>query len=152
MTRYQEYAPPNPPSRLGELKSTIHEIEGTGSKTVGVWVEKDGKPWFDGHVKINPLTGIASGKRFNSTAESTALIEEWGTVSYGFHDAGEARRSQVYAYVTPNLSNWLGDLIKGNSEWLNTPFTKLALPGSHDSGMYGDLHAGLVALIEEGRL
>ncbi|KAM0791848.1 hypothetical protein ACM66B_004105 [Microbotryomycetes sp. NB124-2] len=148
--RYHEYTPPQPPSRLGVIRASTHEIEGTKSKTAGVWVEHDGQPWFDGHVKMHPVTGITRGKGLNSTAESTAIFAEQGVISYGFHDAGSARRNQLYAYVTPRLENWLGDLIGNDPAWNKVSFCKLALPGSHDAGMYGPLHGGLIALIQEG--
>ncbi|KAK4046946.1 hypothetical protein OIV83_005737 [Microbotryomycetes sp. JL201] len=148
--RYHEYTPPEPPSRLGVIRASTHEIEGTKAKTAGVWVEYDGKPWFDGHVKMHPVTGITRGQGLNSTAESTAIFAEHGVISYGFHDAGTARRNQLYAYVTPRLDNWLGDLINNDPAWLQVPFCKLALPGAHDAGMYGPIHGGLTALIQEG--
>ncbi|KAK4048970.1 hypothetical protein OIO90_005605 [Microbotryomycetes sp. JL221] len=149
--RYHEYAPPKPPSKLGEIRASTHEVEGTKAKTVGVWVEYDGKSWFDRHVKIHPVTGITKGDGLNSTLESTAVFGESGVLNYGFHDAGMSRRSQLYCYVTPRLDNWLGDLINNDPAWLQVPFCKLALPGSHDAGMYGAIPQDLIDLIVEGK-
>lgn len=97
---------------------------------------------------------VRTGKGFDSTSESTVVFHptpKIGAINYGFHDAGEGRRSQIYLYATPDQSNWLGDFIAEDPRWLKKPFSVLALPASHDSGMYGPLDGGLAALIEEGK-
>lgn len=96
--------------------------------------------------------GASTGKGFDSTADSTAVFGEDAVLNYGWHDAGEGRRSQLYLYATPLQSDWMGDLIAENEQWLSKPFSTFALPAAHDSGMYGPLDGGLAALIEEGHL
>ncbi|KAI5475561.1 hypothetical protein MNV49_001157 [Pseudohyphozyma bogoriensis] len=151
--RYHEYAPPEPPSRFSTIKHSIHEVEGIASRYVGAFVERNGKSWWNGSVKVDPVTGIARGKGFNSTAETVAVFGEDGSVvNYGFHDAGHSRADQVYAYVTPSHANWLGDLIASDPRYLSLPFSRLALAAAHDSGMFGQLDAGLATLIQEGHL
>lgn len=61
--------------------------------------------------------------------------------------------SQVYVYVTQSQHDWMGQLFNGEqgAQWRSKPFSTLALPGSHDSGMYGPLDGGLAALIQEGK-
>ncbi|KAG9039980.1 hypothetical protein FRB95_004452 [Tulasnella sp. JGI-2019a] len=59
---------------------------------------------------------------------------------------------KVYAYLTPNRASWLGDLIRGDARWLQVPFSRLVLPGSHDSGMFIRLDPGLATFIASGKL
>lgn len=40
------------------------------------------------------------------------IFKEGVTINYGFHDAGEGRKDQVYVYLTKDHSSWIGDLIK----------------------------------------
>ncbi|ORY50675.1 PLC-like phosphodiesterase, partial [Leucosporidium creatinivorum] len=153
--RYHEYADPVHPARLSTLRTSVHRIDGVGSKTVAAFVEHGGNEWWKGLIKVHPVTGIATGKGFDSTSESTVVFHptpKIGAINYGFHDAGEGRRSQIYLYATPDQSNWLGDFIAEDPRWLEKPFSVLALPAAHDAGMYGPLDGGLAALIEEGHL
>ncbi|KAL8293568.1 hypothetical protein RQP46_000269 [Phenoliferia psychrophenolica] len=150
--RYHEYAPLVAPSRVGTIKHSVHEIEGLGSRYIGAFVEHGGKAWWDGHVKVHPITGIAKGQGFDSTADTTAIFANKAVINYGFHDAGEGRNDQVYVYATVDHGSWIGDLIDDNKAWLDVPFSKLALPAAHDSGMFGPLDAGLLALIQQGQL
>ncbi|SDA03124.1 BZ3500_MvSof-1268-A1-R1_Chr11-1g03316 [Microbotryum saponariae] len=153
--RYHEMEQPSPGHRIGQLRSSKHRITGIASRYVGVFVEHNIEPWFQGHIRVHPVTGIATGVSFNRTSETTAIFreEDDAMICYGFHDAGEGRRSQIYVYVTPGKSNWLGDLISANDKWLDVPFSRLALAAAHDAGMFGHpINAGLLSLIQEGEL
>ncbi|KAM0752878.1 PLC-like phosphodiesterase [Meredithblackwellia eburnea MCA 4105] len=150
--RYHEFAAPVLPDRLSKVRHTVHEIEGVSSRYIGAFVENDGKAWFEGHVKVHPVTGIAKGSGFDSTAETVAVFGNGAVINYGFHDAGEGRHDMVYVYATPEYSNWLGDLITSNPAWKDMPFSKLCLAAAHDAGMFGKLDAGLDLLIKQGKL
>ncbi|KAK4699903.1 hypothetical protein P7C70_g6353, partial [Phenoliferia sp. Uapishka_3] len=150
--RYHDYAAPVKPSRLNTIRHTVHEIGGISERYIGCFVEHDGKGWWDGHVKVHPITGIAKGKGFDSTADTTAIFDNDSVINYGFHDAGKGRHDQVYVYATKDQGNWLGDLIQSNQAWRDVPFSKLALPAAHDCGMFGPLDAGLTLLIQQGQL
>lgn len=43
---------------------------------------------------------------------------------------------QSYVYVTPDVSNWMGDLARRNAKIAAARFSTFCLPGSHDAGMY----------------
>ena len=150
--RYHEWTPHRHGRKLGKVRATVHEVEGLRSRTLAAFAHHNRKLLFEGRIKVNPVTGIASGGSFTNTSESVAVFEDGTALSYGFHDAGSGRLDQVYVYLTPEHSDWLGRLIDENSKWLEAPFSMLALAGSHDSGMYGELHAGLALLIENGEL
>lgn len=135
----------------GEIKTSDHNLEGV-ARYVGGFVTKEGEKVWDAHLKVDAIDGAVKGTTLKSTSESTAVFNETATINYGFHDAGEGRRDQLYIYVTPNHSSWLGNLTKANPLWLTTRFSMLALPAAHDSGMFGPLSHGLAQLIQSGKL
>ncbi|GAA95267.1 uncharacterized protein L969DRAFT_44743 [Mixia osmundae IAM 14324] len=152
--RYHEYNKPAPPARSGDIRYSKHELEGTTSKYVGLFVEQDQTPFFEGHARVNPVSGKAHGKPFVSTRVSTARFSPDGklAMNYGFSDALQGRPDQLYCYVTISHENWLGDLIAEDAAWLEKPFSKLVLAGAHDAGMFTELDPGLSALIQSGKL
>lgn len=61
-------------------------------------------------------------------------------VSYGFYEAGHGHdilpnRHQCYVTVTPNYSDWLGQVAPIGSPQRDQPFRRLVLPAAHDVGM-----------------
>ncbi|MBW0466480.1 hypothetical protein O181_006195 [Austropuccinia psidii MF-1] len=113
-------------------------------------------------ASINPLSGLVLEKNkltpLASTFDTKSIILARAdsdlklSISYGFHDSRMGRRHTMYAYITPDHSSWLGDLINENPDWLNVRFSKLVLPGSHDAGMFTNLHPGFVEMITKMKL
>ncbi|EGG08428.1 uncharacterized protein MELLADRAFT_84590 [Melampsora larici-populina 98AG31] len=89
-----------------------------------------------------------------STSESKSIFlpELNLSLAYGFHDSRMGKRHSMYAYVTPHYSTWLGDLIASDARWLEVPFSRLVLQGSHDSGMFTPLNPGFVEMITRMKL
>ncbi|WCM28132.1 hypothetical protein NDN01_04185 [Sphingomonas sp. QA11] len=64
------------------------------------------------------------------------------TVCWGLYDAGSGKVSgmtnqhQLYVYATRDQRRWMGDLAKRNPRVARGPFSRFALPGSHDAGMF----------------
>ena len=144
----------------GEMKHTKHEVEGATSKFVGLCSQFFGKETFKAHIKIHPVTGIVdSGKgHLANTLKTRAIFsaeaDENGhshVLTYGFSDQGSGKADQIYAYLTKVHERWLGELIDGDRRWLEVPFSKLALAGAHDAGMWESLNPGLLFVIEVRR-
>ncbi|KAH8925834.1 hypothetical protein BT69DRAFT_1331818 [Atractiella rhizophila] len=154
--RYHEYdlwtSARNP--NLGVIVHSKHVLEGfLDSKHIWIHVQHDGDHVMADYVKVNPLTGQASTKgQLASTLETPAKIlrEIDMSINYGFSDAGVKKSNQVYVYVTHFRGNWLAQLIQDDPNWLKVPFCKLALPGSHDCGMFTKLDGGLYNFIKHG--
>jgi len=94
-------------------------------------------------AEISPLTGNLGqsdmGKMLNTPSQ---FGPDWA-VSYGFYDSGNGKISgltnqdQSYVYITRNQSNWMGELAGSlGSAFTDKSFSMLALPGSHDAGMF----------------
>ena len=142
---------------LGEMRHTKHEVEGASSKFVGICSQFLGKEIFKAHVKIHPVTGIVdSGKgHLANTLKTRAIFAEPAekdghahVLTYGFSDQGSGKADQIYAYLTKVHECWLGELIETDARWLDVPFSKLALAGAHDAGMWESLNPGLLFVIE----
>lgn len=109
-------------------------------------------------VSINPLSGLVTEGNKSEPLASTSdtksvfLPHRNLTISYGFHDSRMGKRHSIYAYVTPDHSSWLGTLIQQKSSWLDVPFSRLVLQGSHDAGMFTRLHPGFVKMITKMKL
>ena len=143
--------------RLGEIRHTQHEVEGTSSKFVGICSQYLGRETFKAHVKVHPVTGIVEmGKGYlANTLRTRAVFQDASdsggephVLCYGFSDVGASRSDAIYAYVTRVHEGWLGALIEEDKRWLDVPFSKLALAGAHDAGMWEALNPGLLFVIE----
>lgn len=105
-------------------------------------VVHDGRVITEQWMKINALTGDA-GEGTMSTIANTHSIHHQNPdlfVSYGFYEAGQGHgilpdRHQCYITVTPDFSNWIGQVAPIGSPQKDKPFRKLVLPAAHDVGM-----------------
>jgi hypothetical protein len=93
-----------------------------------------------GSVDINTLTGNLEAGTLKTIENQTSLVANDAIVCYGFYDAGPGdaglpSSDQFYVTVTPNYSNWMGDVAPPGSEQASKPFSKLFLPAAHDIGM-----------------
>lgn len=50
--RYHEYVAPETGWRLSEMRSSRHKLEGIMTRYIVAFVERDGLPWFHGHVRV----------------------------------------------------------------------------------------------------
>lgn len=66
--RYHEYAIPVPPSRVGSLRHSVHEVAGLATRYIGAFVEHDGKGWWNGHVKVGSYNLWASLEAYMAPA------------------------------------------------------------------------------------
>ncbi|AWB08674.1 hypothetical protein A6A40_27285 (plasmid) [Azospirillum humicireducens] len=62
-------------------------------------------------------------------------------LSYGFYDSGPGfgdltNQDQAYAYLTPPVFNWMGQLVTANPAAADQPFSSFCLPGAHDAGTF----------------
>jgi hypothetical protein len=92
--------------------------------------------WCD----INVMTGNLEQSTMKAMRDQRSVVKGDLIVTYGFYDAdqgqaGLPRSEQVWVTVTPNHSNWLGDLAPGGSNQARQKFSKLVLPAAHDIGM-----------------
>ena len=67
------------------------------------------------------------------------------TVCWGFYDAGPGKASgfskltnqnQLYIYATRDQRRWMSELAARNTTVARGPFSRFALPGAHDAGMF----------------
>lgn len=132
-----------------------HEVEGASSKFVGILAQFQNAPFFKASLKIHPVSGVVhdSSGFLADTLKTGAIFSRDDThvLSYGFSDQGAGKPDQVYAYVTRNHEHWLGNLIDEDARWLDVPFSRLALAGSHDAGMSEALNPGLLFVIKVRR-
>lgn len=101
------------------------------------------------YIDINPGTGNVGSTNIEPTLQENSIVNKDSkyAISYGFYDASSGHFSsltnydQSYVYVTPCLSNWMGDLVASNAKYGLCQFNNFALAGSHDAGMYNNSEA-----------
>ncbi|KAK4167185.1 PLC-like phosphodiesterase [Cladorrhinum sp. PSN259] len=91
-------------------------------------------------VDVNAITGNASGGTMESIAETPSIFHDNLIISYGLYEAGQGpqplpNQHQCYITISPNYSNWIGDVAPPESDHENKPFSRLVLPAAHDVGM-----------------
>lgn len=91
-------------------------------------------------VDINTLTGNLEAGTLKTMENQTSVVTNDVIVCYGFYDAGSGvaglpSSDQCYVTVTPNYSNWMGEVAPPGSHQASKPFSSLALPAAHDIGM-----------------
>jgi hypothetical protein len=94
-------------------------------------------------AEISPRSGNLGETDIGDMLKTPSQFGPDWAVSYGFYDSGSGaisgltNQDQSYIYVTRNQSNWMGDLAQSlGSAFTDKPFCTLALPGSHDAGMF----------------
>ncbi|KAG0141502.1 hypothetical protein CROQUDRAFT_725610 [Cronartium quercuum f. sp. fusiforme G11] len=148
------------PHNYAQFTRSEHSLGGMEGLLASLCVQHQlhPQPILHRSVTINPLSGLVSegDKRLplasTSETKSIFLPELNLSLAYGFHDSRMGKRHSMYAYVTPDYSSWLGNLIASDSRWLGVPFSRLVLQGSHDSGMFTSLNPGFVELITKMKL
>jgi len=91
-------------------------------------------------VNINTLTGNLEAGTLKTIENQTSVVTNEAIVCYGFYDAGPGvadlpKSDQCFVTVTPNYSNWMGEVAPPGSQQASKPFSKLFLPAAHDIGM-----------------
>jgi hypothetical protein len=91
-------------------------------------------------VDINTLTGNLEAGTLKTAENQTSVVTNDTVVCYGFYDAGPGeaglpKSDQFYVTVTPNYSNWMGEVAPPGSQQASKPFVKMFLPAAHDIGM-----------------
>lgn len=78
---YHEYEVPEKGRRLSEMRTSRHKLDGILTKYIGAFVERDGLPWFQGHIRVRSSTRfvyprflLAFGSRCNHSLESRASL------------------------------------------------------------------------------
>ncbi len=105
------------------------------------WVaSKNGSSIASRYAEIAPSTGDMGDSDMGNMLATPSIVTSNYVVSYGFYDAGPGwgsltNQDQSYVYVTSNHSNWMGDVAQSTSLG-QLPFSHIALPGVHDSGMF----------------
>ncbi len=93
------------------------------------------------YAEIAPITGNLGSSNMGVMLNTPSVFTPDYALSYGFYDAGPGlgaltSQDQSYVYVTPSVSNWMGDLLTANPALGNAPFHVFALPGAHDAGTF----------------
>lgn len=91
-------------------------------------------------VGINVLTGDNESGSMKTMGNQTSVVTNDVIVTYGFYDAGPGQAGlpssdQCWVTVTPNYSNWQGQVAPPGSSQAAKPFSKFFLPAVHDVGM-----------------
>lgn len=110
------------------------------------WEARKGNTVLAGRfAEISPLTGNLGATDMGRMLRTPSQFGPDWAVSYGFYDSGNGKISgltnqdQSYVYITRNQSDWMGELARSlGSAFTDKPFSALALPGSHDAGMFDD--------------
>ncbi len=94
-------------------------------------------------AEISPFTGNLGQTDMGKMLDTPSQFGPGWAVSYGFYDSGNGKISgltnqdQSYVYITRNQSDWMGELASSlGRTFTEKPFSMLALPGSHDAGMF----------------
>jgi hypothetical protein len=103
-------------------------------------VTQNGNQIATGSVDINTITGNLEAGTLKTVENQTSVVVNDTIVCYGFYDAGPGAAGlpsseQCYVTVTPNCSNWMGEMAPPGSAQASKPFSKLFLPAAHDIGM-----------------
>jgi hypothetical protein len=103
-------------------------------------VTQNGNQIAGGSVDVNTLTGNLEAGTLKTAENQTSVVANDTIVCYGFYDAGPGeaglpRSDQFYVTVTPNYSNWMGEVALPGSQQATKPFVKMFLPAAHDIGM-----------------
>jgi hypothetical protein len=98
-------------------------------------------PVVSGNVTINPITGNTGSGNLTNMMHTPSVLAPKFAVSFGFYDSGPGcggltNQDQVYAYLTPSMSGWMGQLAGQYPQVLEAPFCQFALPGAHDAGTF----------------
>lgn len=91
-------------------------------------------------VEINSMTGNLGENTMSAMSNQISVVTDNVIVCYGFYDAGLGvaglpKYDQCYVTVTPNYSNWQGNVAPPGSPQASKPFSKFFLPAVHDVGM-----------------
>ncbi|KAG8868442.1 hypothetical protein FRB98_003529, partial [Tulasnella sp. 332] len=155
--RYHDYSPLSSGEEVKTLTSSKFSVDGVKKLYAGLWGMHDQKPFFSNTIEFNVLGMATTRSAFTNTSQSKALFAPDGswTFCYGFGDSVnhyDQNLLQIYAYMTPNRENWIGDLIKEDERWNRELFSRLVLPAAHDSGMFIRLDPGLAEFIRSGKM
>lgn len=98
-------------------------------------------PVVAGNAIIDPFTGNMGGGNLQNMMVTQSVLGPNFAVSYGFYDSGPGygdltNQDQAYAYLTPPVNNWMGQLASQYSQVSSAPFYQFALPGAHDAGTF----------------
>jgi hypothetical protein len=98
-------------------------------------------PAVSANAVINVLTGRGEGGTLEDMMNTPSVVGTDFALSYGFYDSGWAagdltRDDQAYAYLTPAVSGWMGQLAGRYPQVKQLPFCQFALPGAHDAGTF----------------
>lgn len=128
----------------GDLEVESSKIDNFFDKT-GRFVFKvlhEGRVITEQWVEVNALTGSVGEGTMTTIANTHSVIhpEPRIIVSYGFYESGHGHdilpnRHQCYITVTPDYSDWLGQVAPIGSPQRDQPFRRLVLPAAHDVGM-----------------
>jgi hypothetical protein len=103
-------------------------------------VTRNGNQIATGSVDINTLIGNLEAGTLKTMENQISVVTNDIIVCCGFYDAGLGAAGlpssdQCYAIVTPNCSNWMGEVAPPGSAQALKPFSRLFLPAAHDIGM-----------------
>lgn len=128
----------------GDLEVESSKIDSFFDKT-GRFVFKvlhEGRLVTEQWVEVNALTGSVGEGTMTTIANTHSVVhpDPRIIVSYGFYESGHGHdilpnRHQCYITVTPNYSDWLGQVAPIGSPQRDQPFRRLVLPAAHDVGM-----------------
>ncbi|KAG8866007.1 hypothetical protein FRB97_004287, partial [Tulasnella sp. 331] len=121
--RYHDYSPLSSGEEVKTLTSSSFSVDGVKKLYAGLWGMHDQKPFFSNTIEFNVLGMATTRSAFTNTSQSKTLFAPDGswTFCYGFGDSVnhyDQNLLQIYAYMTPNRENWIGDLIKEDERYV----------------------------------
>jgi hypothetical protein len=89
---------------------------------------------------VNTMTGNLEKGTMKNMEDQTSVINNDLIVTYVMYDAGSGKAGlpdahQCYVTVSPNYSNWMGQVAPPGSGQAGKQFKKFVLPAAHDIGM-----------------
>lgn len=128
----------------GDLEVESSKIDSFFDKTgrFAFKVLHEGRLVTEQWVEVNALTGSVGEGTMTTIANTHSVVHPDPNiiVSYGFYESGHGHdilpnRHQCYITVTPDYSDWLGQVAPIGSPQRDQPFRRLVLPAAHDVGM-----------------
>jgi hypothetical protein len=91
-------------------------------------------------VDVNTMTGNVEKGTMEQMFDQQSIVNNDLIITYSFYDAGNGQvglpdSHQCYVVVSPNRSNWMGEIAPPGSDKGNKPFWRFVLPAAHDIGM-----------------
>ncbi|MBK8253228.1 MAG: hypothetical protein IPK82_11255 [Polyangiaceae bacterium] len=116
--------------------SDISWYEHTGRVSLGAW--RGTVPLFARFAEVAPSTGNLGDNNVDNFLEASL---DHGSrndahISWGFYNGSVDETHQLWLYINNKEEQWMERLFDAEPKLLKEPLSIMALPGSHDAGMF----------------